>query len=255
MYYTTYFKKDFWKEKIGEKGIKQILGELLPAYVLVLASCFMMLIFEPILLYATNMDDFWFDFSIMIWPVLGVFACFLLGGIALVSAIYFVNLFFSGRVILYRLLALGGFIVFFLLYLHGNWLAGNLPPLTGEEIIWDNYGNFENLVLKSVLILLSIMAIIFVWRFKLDHTVSYAAMGAGAISVMLIASLIPTVVTNDALKSKDTFVPTLENYNTISSNRNFLIFLVDAVDSKVFYDVMMNDKDFEIGRASCRERV
>lgn len=139
VYYATYFKKSFGKEKIGQKGVKQILGELLPAYVLVLTSCFMMLIFEPILLYATNMDDFWFDFSIMIWPVLGVFVCFLLGGIAIVSAIYFVNLFFSGRVILYKLLTLVGFIVFFLLYLQGNWLAGNLPPLTGEQIIWEKY--------------------------------------------------------------------------------------------------------------------
>lgn len=43
VYYTAYFKKDFGKEKIGQKGIKQILSELLPAYVLVLASCFMML--------------------------------------------------------------------------------------------------------------------------------------------------------------------------------------------------------------------
>ena len=54
VYYATYFKKSFGKEKIGQKGVKQILGELLPAYVLVLTSCFMMLIFEPILLYATN---------------------------------------------------------------------------------------------------------------------------------------------------------------------------------------------------------
>lgn len=243
-YYTTYFKKKFWKEKVGRRGIKRILSDLAPAYLLMFTSCFMMLIFEPILLYATNMNDFWFDFSIMIWPVLDGFFCFLLGGIVIVSAIYFVNLAFSGRVILYRLLTLVGFIVFFLLYLQGNWLAGNLPPLTGDEIIWDNYGSSENFILKSALILLSAAAVIFIWRFKLGRTVRYCAAGAVVILVMLISSLIPTIVENEALKSKDTFAPTLENFNTVSSNRNFLIFLVDTVDSSVFYDVMTHDEDF-----------
>lgn len=244
VYYTTYFKKAFWKKKIGEKGIKQILGELAPAYILIFASYFMMLIFEPILLYATNMNDFWFDFRIMIWPVLSVFACFLLIGILIVSAIYFLNLFFSGRVILYRLITLAEFIMFFLLYLQGNWLAGNLPPLTGEEIMWESYGDFENSVLKWTFIILCAATIILIWRFKLGRTVRYTAMGAGVVSIMLVTSLIPTVVENEALKSKDTFSPTLKNFNTVSSNRNFLIFLIDTTDSKMCYDVMMNDADF-----------
>ncbi len=244
-YYTTYFRTKYWKEKVGQRGLKRVLGELAPAYLLIFASCFMMLIFEPILLYATNMNDFWFDFSIMIGPVLGVFSCFLLGGILVVSAVYFLNLIFSGRMILYRLLTLAGFIVFFLLYLQGNWLAGNLPPLTGESINWEDYGSSENFVLRVAVIVLCAAAVIFIWRFRLRCTVRYAAAGAGIICVLLTASLIPTVVENEALKSKDTFSPTLENFNTISTNRNFLVFLLDAVDSKSFYDVMMTDKDFD----------
>lgn len=243
-YYKTYLEKKYWTEKIAQRGIKRIFGELAPAYLLVFASCFMMLIFEPLLLYATNMSDFWFDFKIMIWPVLGVFAHFLLGGILIVSAIYFVNLFFSGRIIFYRLLSLAGFIAFFLLYLQGNWLAGNLPPLTGEEIIWKNYGGSENSILKTAIIVLSAAAIISIWKHKLGRTIRYAATGTGIICVMLAASLIPTIVGNEALKSKDTFVPTLENFNTVSSNQNFLIFLLDFVDSGTFYEMMNKDEDF-----------
>lgn len=244
VYYTTYFKKKYWKEKVGRRGIKRMLSDLAPAYLLVFACCFMLLIFEPILLYTTNMNDFWFDFSIMIWPVLGVFFCFLLGGIVIASVIYFSNLAFSGRAILYKLLTVAGFIVFFLLYLQGSWLAGNLPPLTGDAIVWEEYGSSENLILRVAVVILSITAIVFIWRFKLGHTVRYAATGASVISFMLLASLIPTVMENEALKSKDTFVPTIENFNSISSNKNFLIFLVDTVDSKTCYDVLSNDGDF-----------
>lgn len=243
-YYMTYFKKKYWKEKVGNRGAKRILGDLAPAYFLVFASCFMMLIFEPILLYATNMDDFWFDFKIMIWPVLGLFACFLLGGIIIVSAIYFLNIFFSGRGILYKLLTLVGFIMFFLLYLQGNWLAGNLPPLTGEEIIWENYGASENRILMSATVILSVAAVISILRLKLRRTVRYAAAGAGIVSIMMTVSLVPTVVKNEALKSKDTFVATVENFNSVSLNKNFLVFLVDSVDSRTFNDVLIQDEDF-----------
>lgn len=244
VYYKTYLKEKGRLKKITQRGAKQILRELAPAYVLIFACCFMMLLFEPILLYATNMNDFWFDFSIMIWPVLGVFAGFLLGGVVIVSAIYFVNLLFSGRIILYKLLNLMGFIVFFLLYLQGNWLAGKLPPLTGEPIVWENYGSFENSILIIVLFFLSIAVVIGIRKYKMDTTIRYAAVGAGIISVMLAVSLIPTMVEKEALKSKDTFSPTVENFNTVSSNQNFLIFLLDAVDSETFYEVMTHDEDF-----------
>ena len=70
-YYRTYLREKHYTEKIKKKGAKQILRELAPAYLLVFAGCFMMLVFEPILMYTSNMNDFWFDFGIMIWPVPG----------------------------------------------------------------------------------------------------------------------------------------------------------------------------------------
>lgn len=244
-YYKAYLNGGNFIEKIRKRGAKRILNELLPAYFLAFASCFMMLVFEPILLYAANINDFWFDLWIMIGPLLGVFACFLLGGFFVASLIYFVNLLFSGRVILFRGLNLVGFIAFFLLYVQGNWLAGNLPTLTGEPIAWESYGKSENAILVIVLALLGIAAVMGIRKFKLGRTVRYAAAGAGIVSIMLFVSLIPTVISNGALIHKDTFCSTTENFNTISSNRNFLIFLVDTVDSRVFYDVLTHDADFE----------
>ena len=46
--------------------------KLLPAYILCLAFSFMLFIYEPIMMYVNNMNDFWFNFNIMIKPVLEI---------------------------------------------------------------------------------------------------------------------------------------------------------------------------------------
>ena len=242
-YYRFYLKKTYL-EKLTGKSVKQIVGELAPAYLLVFVSCFMLLVHEPILMYASNRDDFWFDFKIMIGPTLGVFACFLLVGILLMSALYFANLLVSGRLILFRAFCLLGYLTFFLLYLQGNWLAGNLPVLTGEPIVWENYGKSENFILAIATVILIVGMIWSVRKNALRKTIYRVAAVAAAVCIMLSVSLVSIIADDKTLESKDSFVPTLENFNKISSNRNFLIFLVDSMDSKRFYEVMCQDEDF-----------
>ena len=241
-YMEEFFKQ--FKSRIMQRGVRGILGELSTGFLLMFATCFMVFLYEPILMYSTNIDDFWFDFKIIIWPILSTFCCFLLIGILSTTIIYFTNLFFSKEIVFYNGLTLAGFIVFFLLYLQGNWLDGNLPPLTGAPITWEDYGSLENTLLIIALVLLCIAAVVCIRKFKLKRTTYYAAVGASGISFILLISLILPVVGNDAFESKDTFNSTLENFNTASSEQNFLIFLVDSIDSKTFYDVMMQDEDF-----------
>lgn len=231
-------------QKLKRKKVKGMLKDLAPAFLILFSGCFMLFFFEPLLAYSTNMNDFWFDFRIMIWPLLGMFVCFLVVGFLMLFAIYICNLLFSEGLVVYKGIVLIGFIGFFLLYLQGNWLSGNLPGLTGEKIIWENYGKVENVVLVCALMLLGIILIIGVSMTKLDRVIHYTTMGSCVIFIMLFASLIPTMITNDAFKSKDTFRATTENFNTVSSNKNFLIFLVDAVDSRTLYNVMNKDDDF-----------
>lgn len=232
-------------KRIAQRGIKGVLRDLAPACVLLFVSCFMLFIYEPNLLYATNMDDFWFDFHIMIWPVLSMFVIFFLAGIVVILAVYTADLLVTNRLLLYKGMILAGFVIFFLLYLQGNWLAGSLPPLTGEEIPWENYGKYENIVLISATVILIGAMIVSIKKQGLDRTVFYSTACTSVVFVMLSAALIPTVLTNNALDSKkDAFIPTLKNYNTISSNNNFLILLIDTVDSQTCYDTMMEDDDF-----------
>ena len=47
--------------------------QLRPAYLICVVFCFMLFVYEPLLMYSTNKNDFWFDFGIMIVPTLVIF--------------------------------------------------------------------------------------------------------------------------------------------------------------------------------------
>ncbi len=64
---------------------------LISAYTIIFAGCFMLLVYEPILMYATNTDEFWFDFSTMIIPTMAIFVVFMLIGMAASTVVYYIN--------------------------------------------------------------------------------------------------------------------------------------------------------------------
>ena len=232
-------------KKIAQRGIKTVVRELAPACLLLFVGCYMLLIFEPILMYATNMDDFWFDFQLMIGPVLSVAVIFFLIGIVFVAAVYIADLLITNGLLLYKRMILLGFAVFFLLYLQGNWLAGNLPQLSGAKIVWENYGKQETVIFVSAAIILIGAMIVLVKKRGLDRTIFYSAACAAAVFVMLSAALVSVVAANNVLdKEGESFDASMKNFNMISSNKNFLIFLVDCAHSQTFYDAMMGDDDF-----------
>ncbi|MBO4812793.1 sulfatase-like hydrolase/transferase [Candidatus Saccharibacteria bacterium] len=63
---------------------------------------------------------------------------------------------------------------------------------------------------------------------------------------MLLVSLLSTIATTDALKPKEfTPIATTKNLNLVSNNNNYLILLVDAVDSTHFNKIVSNSKDYQ----------
>lgn len=233
-------------QRFKQKWIKGLIKDLAPACIILFTGCFMLFFFEPLLIYATNMNGFWFDIRMMILPVSGMFFGFLLAGFIMLLAVYFCNLLFSENLLIYKWIVLTGFISFILLYLQGNWLSWNLPILRGDKINWGDYGKLENYIFLGALILLCIAIAICIRKFKLNRVIYYASAGSSVIFVMLLASLISAMIANNAFKAKDvtSFSSTTKNFSTISTNKNFLIFLIDAADSGKFCDVMNSDDDF-----------
>ena len=77
--------------------MKDNIKRLVPAYILAFAVSFMIYIYEPILTYSTNINDFWFDLKTMMGNVLIYFLILFLGLAVFYTAVYFINNCFSKK--------------------------------------------------------------------------------------------------------------------------------------------------------------
>ena len=218
--------------------------KLIYSYILVFAFCFMFFIYEPLFLYATNINDFWFDLGIMIKPVLIIFFLIFTLGSLVFTGIYFLNHKFSSKLKVYFSLFLVFAIAFLATYIEGNYLIANLPALDGSKITWGG-GTLDNLITGIVWLVIIIGSIILVKKVKLEKTVkifSYLSLG---VTLMLTVSLVTTLVSNNAFASKNGVYVTDNNLNDISKNKNFLIFMLDAVDEDTFYKVWQENPEYK----------
>ena len=219
--------------------------KLLPAYVLCLVFCFMLFIYEPIIMYANNINDFWFNFNIMIKPVLEIFIIIFTSGIIGITLVYLIIGKLFKKVNWYYSLLLVIFFAFFITYILGNYLVGRLPGLDGSAINWNIYTK-ENYITLGIALLLIIISIISIKKCGLAKTINYATFISLAIFLMLGTSFITTLSTNKRVfNQKNGLVLTFDNINTASKNKNYFILLLDAVDSGKFYKEWQSDPEYK----------
>ena len=211
------------------------------AVIISITISFMFFVVEPIALYATNVNDFWFDLHIIAPSLLSFFTIS-----TLVILFFLLILYALSRVtkknIIFNVGALVVFALFIIAYIHGNFFAGSLPTLNGETVDWGSFGA-ESVV--SIVICLLVVALVVIAAIKLKpHAyIKYASFTTLAIFAMLAVSLFSTLVTTDALSRKEIITyATTQNINTYSSNKNFLILLLDAVDSLSFAEATKNSE-------------
>ena len=195
-------------------------------------------------MYATNMDDFWFDFQLMIVPTIEIFSALFLMAIVAITTIYYLNKRYSKKMTFYKITVLVIFAIFLCTYIQGNWLVNDLPPLDGTIINWMEYGKGENKIYIAMLIAIGGGGYLLCVKYKLDRTMKIAAWTSIAIFVMLFTALICTMISNKAWRNKDLIGFTTDNFNNVSSDRNFIIFLVDAVDSGEFKNILIDNPEY-----------
>ena len=219
--------------------------KLIPAYIISLVFSFMLYIYEPIIMYANNMDDFWFGLYIIIGPLLKMFSHVFLALSLFFTIIYLINDILSKKKTVYDICLLIYFVIFICTYIQGNFLAGSLPSLDGGAIKWNQFIK-EDIISIVVFIIVSGLVAFSSIKFKTDKVVKYTGAVAGVVLVMLLSSFITTLTTTKNLYTKDvTIASTTKNVDMASTDENFFIFLLDAVDSVEFDDVMSNDKEFK----------
>lgn len=217
--------------------------KLLPAYILSFVISFMIYIYEPILTYSTNVNDFWFDFKTMLGVILIYFSILFLTLSFFYTAIYLINKFILKKIKLYRYVMILSYVVFIFIYIQGNYLIGSLPTLDGTTINWGSYTT-ENIVSVCILVVLLIAELIAMRKVKYNKIATVNNFITITIGLMLSASLASALMTPEIFKEKTIVNSTIRNINNASSDKNFFIFLVDAVDSTEFASVVKESEEY-----------
>lgn len=227
--------------------MKRYLKEIFPAFALALVSSFMLFLYEPIVTYSSNVNDFWFDLSTLLSCVGIMFFILLFGIFVIYNVIYFIGRhFFKEDNKLYNITLVVGFVLFLVTYIQGNFLSGKLPVLDGSPIEWNNY---DTLSVISGLLLVGVTAVtVFgIKKFKIKKCIKVYSFISMAIFVMLSVSILSAFMLNgDTINQKKYMVTaTAENINKYSTNKNFVVLMLDAIDSKTAENVYQSNEEYQ----------
>ena len=204
--------------------------KLIPAYILAFVISFTIFINEPIILYANNKSDLWFDFMTMLKPI---FVLFLISFI-MISTIFTIIKKLSKNDKVYNIILITMFIIFFASYIQGNYLLAKLPGLDGTTIVWKGFLT-QNIITLVIWLLLILTYIITIKKFKIEGVIKVSSKIALVVFIMLLVSCVSTTFTTKKMfMKKYPILVTDINYSDFSNDKNFIIFLTDAVDSTTF---------------------
>lgn len=213
------------------------------AFVLSFATSFNIFLYEPLTMYANNIEDFWFDFYALFGPTLLLF---------FIAFLFFIIVLLLVRLLatklkrpnIYYITIVISSLCFVCLYIHSNFLTSFLPSLDGETLDWgDSSANIISIVVCLTVATVGIFSLV---KFKPLKTSKYCFYTICVIVAMLFVSLLSTLLTTDIFKSKDVIANSTEkNLNLISSENNYLVFLVDAVDSVNFNKIVNSNTDYQ----------
>ena len=221
--------------------MKKFVKDMLPAFIIGLIISFMMFVYEPIIMFLNNPNDLWFDINTLL-PVVGVLFVICLFAVVI---IYLLTYFVTKKVIrkdkVFKYSLIVGFVLLITTYVEGNYLAGMLPSLDGSAIIWSNYTK-ASIISLAVLGVVSVVTGILIKKIKLDKTITSLKYVSLAIGAMLLVSLLTTTMTSSNLNKDINVTATTKNLENYSDDENFIIFLLDAVDSRTFNKIIQEKR-------------
>ena len=224
------------KKIIEKKEIK----ELVTPFIMSFLATFMFLIYEPITTYASNVTDYWFGFNALLKANCLLFVIIFLILLSISIIIYYISKLLKMKKI-YEIFLIVFSICLSALYIQGNYLSGSLPTLDGAKIYWDKY-EMQNIISILMWLVVVIINVIICRKFKSKYKkiISYEFC---TIFIMLFVSFLVTIfASKDLYAEKGKYISTTKNINMLSENKNFLILLVDCVDSREFEKVV-NETD------------
>ena len=144
---------------------------------------------------------------------------------------------------MYKIILIVSWIVFICAYIQGNYLTGSLPVLDGTTIVWKSFIK-ENIITLCITIVLITLEIIALKKMKYEKTIKINTFITVAVFVMLLSSFASILTQPNLFKEKTIATATNDNIEKVSSDKNFFIFLADAVASKNFDIVLKNSEEY-----------
>ena len=210
----------------------------LPGVLMAAAISFLLFLYAPVDLYCSNIDEFWFDFDVLLRMAAMMF------GISLVTLTLLYLLATWIHPYLYRIGLAVGLAVLLITYVQGNFLVGNLPVLDGTSISWEDYSALQTESVILCIVVLAIVVLLFLLLKK--QLFGKACMYISAcLSLMLLVTAITEVFGSDALEPKLKLQISTKNEFVMSGEQNFVIFILDAADSREFSYLLEQDPEYK----------
>ena len=209
----------------------------LPGVLMAAAISFLLFLYAPVDLYCSNIDEFWFDFDVLLRMAVMMF------GISLVTLTLLYLLAAWIHPYFYRIGLAVGLAVLLITYVQGNFLVGNLPVLDGTSISWEDYSALQTESVILCIVDLTIVVLLFLLLKK--QLFGKACMYISAcLSLMLLVTAITEVFGSDALEPKLKLQISTKNEFVMSGEQNFVIFMLDAADSREFSYLLEQDPEY-----------
>lgn len=196
--------------------------EFISAMLMSMALGFMLCLYAPLELYFNNKNEFWFDLYTLL-PILIV--------MMLIVIFSMMMLFVLSKVLHFQTFYLGiEFIALLGFYVQGGFLTANLPPLDGSEINWEHY-SVERI--KSILlwVLVITLVVLIIKHASRNNLYKIACLVAVCVTLMLFITILTIYINEDGNERKIHATITTKDQFTMSSESNFIIFMLDALDA------------------------
>ncbi len=218
--------------------LKNIIKESYAGIFISLCLSYVLLFYEPINIYANNIDDFWFDIY-RFFPI--VLSQFLIVFIIL-SIIFIVIRLINKKV--YSFFVVVTLIGTICTYIQGNYMVSSLPAVTGT---WIDFDEFKTEKMLSIILWVVVTAVIvfLLWKYKFKGIETVAKYSSIVIILMVSSSYISIFTEPGFFDKKNYIIATYDNFSTMSSNKNFVIFVVDSIDSEDFNERLELTKEKE----------
>lgn len=192
---------------------------------------FTLCVYAPYELYLTNINEFWFSFSMFWWiPVLI--------GMGVMLIVFFIGIMLKDKAAqIYEALL---FMLSFCLYVQGNFLNLRVGVMNGAKIEWDQYK--RHFIIDAAIISL---IIIFFWgafilkKVLISKVITVSALFLTAIQAVSLIVLLITAWdgTKDDHSKYEMVVSDKGLYET-GSDSNIIVFILDMYDDSYFKEIL-----------------